>query len=339
MVRHSADRCPFPSLQRRILQGARRTRTEYDQAKERFERDKESYNKLLDEWEADEATKIAKLRGKIGQLLKKVEETANKLILKAFRQTLQNKGAWSRWWLWDQVKECSNEVWELDINGHSLEKFLCLSQQALSTSLTKLRIEITPIIQKLQQDACKERGDDLITRIKNGTFEEDTLKQQIEQNIAYELPSAHSIAGVSRTQIKAIAEEGYGILPSIYLAIHSVLDWGSITSYSDYFTRTTIRTDTIMEAYQKEIVVPWVEEMEKNDEKMIMGAVTVIAKSVFNRFLTAEEARFREELEQMAQPMDDVTLEHKVKIYGNLVATKAALEEILRRSEAHMPVD
>ncbi|KAG8761521.1 hypothetical protein FRC14_002708 [Serendipita sp. 396] len=323
----------------RILQGARRTKAEYDQAKERFKRDKESYNKLLDEWEADEATKIAKLRGKIGQLLKKVEEVANRSILKAFRQTLQNKGEWSRWWLPDQVKECSNEAWELDINGHSLEEFLRLSQQALSTSLNKLRIEVTPIIQKLQQDACKERGDDLITRIKKGTFEEDTLKQQIEQNIAYELPSAHSMAGVRRTQIKAIVEEGYGILPAIYLAIHSVLNRGSITSFSGYFTRTTIHTDTIMETYQKEIVVPWVQKMEKNDEKTVMGAVAVIAKSVFNQFLTAEEARFREELEQIAQPMDDVTLERKVKIYGNLVATKAALEEILRRTEARMPAD
>ncbi|KAG8854780.1 hypothetical protein FRB91_003071 [Serendipita sp. 411] len=323
----------------RILGVARQTRAEHDRAKEGFERDKESYKKLLGEWKDEEEATKAALKNKIAQLLSEIAEDANEPILDAFRQLICDQNKWANRWLWDQVRDHPDEVWELDVNGHSLDKFLCLSQEAIMPSLDKLRIKAIPGIEKLQQEACKERAESLIARIKKGAFEGDALKQQVEQKIAYELPSTHLVAGVRRTQIKGVSEERHSILPRIYLTMYSLIMGGPNTTISTYLTRTTIRTDKIMETYQREIVTPWIEEMGKEDGKAVISAVTGIAESIFDQFLKAEETRFKEDLRQMKQPMDEESLQRNIMVYGNLVATKAALEEILRRTEARMPAD
>ncbi|KAG8820618.1 hypothetical protein FRC19_008722 [Serendipita sp. 401] len=353
---HSAYRvvCNFTSDYSRILEGARRTRAEYDRAKKEFERDKNAYYRLLREWKAEEAVAVADLSTKINRQLRDVETEANKLAIEAIRTVIQSRDKSGRNGLFGrkfEIKECSDQVWELKLNRHSLNEFLSLCLEQLRMSLDELRIKVTPAIEKLQQEACRQRAEALIARIKRSNFEGDALKQQIEQNIAYELFSPHFAAKVRDPQINGTTEG------SVFLGLTSILSVAFayfVTTSSAgliapivvgaigigrLLVRQMIRTDAIVEVFRKEVVTPWVKEVEKKDGKVLIGTMTPLTESIFGRFITAEEARFKEELDQMVQPMGDELLRRNVMIYGNLVATKAALEELIHRTEACMPAD
>jgi hypothetical protein len=173
------------------------------------------------------------------------------------------------------------------------------------------------------------------------------LKQQIEGNVLHQLALVESLAEVRRDHINEILNSLFTIAVIVGMVIMSVtgvpaLLAGMILPLVMWrgHPRITIRTDAIEKQCRSEIVIPWIDAMKKgtNGEEAIQ-ATTHRARTVFGEFLTAEETQFREELGQMAQRMDEGAMPQKVAIHGNLVATEAALKEILDRTEACVPTD
>jgi hypothetical protein len=89
--------------------------------------------------------------------------------------------------------------------------------------------------------------------------------------------------------------------------------------------------DVIHQQYQIQIVQPWLESMNKEGERTLLGIIGLssnAARDSLNSALKKEETRYQRELEAKQKPLNQEVVENLVTAYVNLLAAEEALQEL-----------
>ena len=97
-------------------------------------------------------------------------------------------------------------------------------------------------------------------------------------------------------------------------------------------TRTYhLALDKIHQQYKARIVQPWLESLNKEGERTLLGTIDLssnAARNSLNIALEREQKRYQRELETKQKPIDQEAVEHLVAAYVNLLAAEEALQEL-----------
>ena len=89
--------------------------------------------------------------------------------------------------------------------------------------------------------------------------------------------------------------------------------------------------DVIHNRYKDEIVDPWIQNLNEQGEKSLIGTIELsskVAKDLVTSTLEREDDRYKRELEGKTKPVDLDTVNRLIAIYGNLIAAEEALKEL-----------
>ena len=89
--------------------------------------------------------------------------------------------------------------------------------------------------------------------------------------------------------------------------------------------------DVIHSRYKDEIVDPWIQSLNEEGEKSLIGTIELsskVAKELVTSALEREDDRYKRELEGKTKPVDQGTVNRLIAIYGNLIAAEEALKEL-----------
>jgi hypothetical protein len=92
--------------------------------------------------------------------------------------------------------------------------------------------------------------------------------------------------------------------------------------------------DVIHQQYQTQVVQPWLESMNKEGKRTLLGIIRLssdAARDSLNSALEKEETRYQRELETKQKPLDREVVENLVTAYVNLLAAEEALQELSGR--------
>jgi len=94
--------------------------------------------------------------------------------------------------------------------------------------------------------------------------------------------------------------------------------------------------EVIHQQYKDQIVQPWLESLNKEGEKTLLGIIRLssdAARDSLNSALEREETRYQRELENKSKqkPLDQEVVENLVAAYVNLLAAEEALQELSGR--------
>ena len=89
--------------------------------------------------------------------------------------------------------------------------------------------------------------------------------------------------------------------------------------------------DVISQQYKAQIVQPWIESLNEEGERTLLGTIRLGFNAVrdsLNSALEREKARYQREIENKQQPLDEETVSLLVASYMNLLAAEEALQEL-----------
>jgi hypothetical protein len=89
--------------------------------------------------------------------------------------------------------------------------------------------------------------------------------------------------------------------------------------------------DVIHQQYKDHIVQPWLESLNKEGERTLLGVIRLssdAARDLLNNSLEREETRYQRELETKQRPPDQEAVENLVAAFVNLLAAEEALQEL-----------
>ena len=89
--------------------------------------------------------------------------------------------------------------------------------------------------------------------------------------------------------------------------------------------------DVIHNRYKDEIVDPWIQNLNEQGEKSLIGTIELsskVAKDLVTSALEREDDRYKRELEGKTKPVDLDTVNRLIAVYGNLIAAEEALKEL-----------
>ena len=92
-----------------------------------------------------------------------------------------------------------------------------------------------------------------------------------------------------------------------------------------------LELDVIREQYKAQIVQPWIESLNNEGEKTLLGTIRLTSNAgidSLNSALEREKARYQREVENKQQPLDEDTVGLLVAAYVNLLAAEEALQEL-----------
>ena len=92
-----------------------------------------------------------------------------------------------------------------------------------------------------------------------------------------------------------------------------------------------LELDVIRQQYKAQIVQPWIESLNNEGERTLLGTVLLIsnaARESLNSALEREKARYQREVDNKQQPLDEETVGLMVAAYVNLLAAEEALQEL-----------
>ena len=92
-----------------------------------------------------------------------------------------------------------------------------------------------------------------------------------------------------------------------------------------------LELDIICQQYKTQIVQPWLESLNKEGERTLLGTIGLgsnAARESLNSALEREKARYQREIENKQQPLDEETVGFLVAEYVNLLAAEEALQEL-----------
>jgi len=92
--------------------------------------------------------------------------------------------------------------------------------------------------------------------------------------------------------------------------------------------------DVIHQQYKDQIVQPWLESLNSEGERTLLGVIRLssnAARDSLNSALEREGTRYQRELETKQKPLDQEVVEHLVAAYVNLLAAEEALQELSGR--------
>ena len=89
--------------------------------------------------------------------------------------------------------------------------------------------------------------------------------------------------------------------------------------------------DVIRQQYKVQIVQPWIDSLNKEGERTLLGTIGLssnAARESLNGALERETVRYQREVENKQQPLDEETVGHLVAAHVNLLAAEEALQEL-----------
>ena len=92
-----------------------------------------------------------------------------------------------------------------------------------------------------------------------------------------------------------------------------------------------LELDVIRQQYKAQIVQPWIESLNNEGERTLLGTIHLsssAARDSLNSALEREKARYQREVENKQQPLDEDTVGLLVAAYVNLLAAEEALQEL-----------
>ena len=92
-----------------------------------------------------------------------------------------------------------------------------------------------------------------------------------------------------------------------------------------------LEMDVIRQQYKTQIVQPWIESLNKEGERTLLGTIGLssnTARESLNSALEREKARYQREVENKQQPLGEETVGQLVAAYVNLLAAEEALQEL-----------
>jgi hypothetical protein len=92
--------------------------------------------------------------------------------------------------------------------------------------------------------------------------------------------------------------------------------------------------DKIHQQYKAQIVQPWLESLNKEGERTLLGTIGLssnAARDSLNSALEREQTLYERELKTKRKPVDQKAVENLVAAYVNLLAAEEALQELNRR--------
>ena len=92
-----------------------------------------------------------------------------------------------------------------------------------------------------------------------------------------------------------------------------------------------LELDVIRQQYKARIVQPWLESLNKEGERTLLGTIRLnsnAARESLNSALEKERARYQREIITKQQPLDEETIGHQIAAYVNLLAAEEALQEL-----------
>ena len=92
--------------------------------------------------------------------------------------------------------------------------------------------------------------------------------------------------------------------------------------------------DVITQQYKTQIVQPWIESLNEQGERTLLGTIRLgftAARDCLNNALEREKARYQREIENMKQPLDEEAAGRQVAAFVNLLAAEEALQELYGR--------
>ena len=95
----------------------------------------------------------------------------------------------------------------------------------------------------------------------------------------------------------------------------------------------------IQQQYKDMIVQPWLESLNKEGEKTLLGTISLTssaAKGILDRILEREAIRYTRESETEQKPLDDMVVDNLVTASVNLLAAEEALQELNRRMRGRL---
>jgi len=99
-----------------------------------------------------------------------------------------------------------------------------------------------------------------------------------------------------------------------------------------------LELDGIHQQYKAQIVQPWLESLNKEGVRTLLGTIDLssnAAKNCLNSALERERTRYERDLETKKKPPDQEAVEHLVAAYVNLLAAEEALQELNGRIYPH----
>jgi len=92
-----------------------------------------------------------------------------------------------------------------------------------------------------------------------------------------------------------------------------------------------LELDGIHQQYKAQIVQPWLESLNHEGERTLLGTIELssnAARESLNSALEREQTRYERELETKKKPIDQEAVERLVAAYVNLLAAEEALQEL-----------
>ena len=92
-----------------------------------------------------------------------------------------------------------------------------------------------------------------------------------------------------------------------------------------------LELDVIRQQYKAQIVQPWIESLNDEGERTLLGTIRLssnAARESLNSALEREKARYQREVDNKQQPLDEETVGQLVAAYVNLLAAEEALQEL-----------
>ena len=92
-----------------------------------------------------------------------------------------------------------------------------------------------------------------------------------------------------------------------------------------------LELDVIRQQYKAQIVQPWIESLNNEGERTLLGTIRLssnAARESLNSALEREKARYQREVDNKQQPLDEETVGQLVAAYVNLLAAEEALQEL-----------
>ena len=217
------------------------------------------------------------------------------------------------------------------------KEFLRLSQEDLHIRLRALRAEYADAVRRLGQEARSFRITSLRDALENAT----AISAEIRDDIIGEYPFISIRHRQKLSHLLADLESySFEIRELAYQEIKKVIG----TSFTRYTAKTAFQTiearisrkydldlDIIRQQYKAQIVQPWIESLNREGERTLLGTIGLssnAARESLNSALEREKARYQREIENKQQPLDEETVELLVAVYVNLLAAEEALQEL-----------
>ena len=130
------------------------------------------------------------------------------------------------------------------------------------------------------------------------------------------------------------AIDGLGFMLRAPITVVTTITWTLGAPFWVFMPKSRtyhLALEGIHQQYKAQIVQPWLESLNKEGERTLLGTINLssdAARDSLNSALERERTRYQRELETKQNPVDQEAVDHLVAAYVNLLAAEEALQEL-----------